>query len=133
MIIQRLPHCKPPPDLENSSIQTRTTLENKSDADVTTDVTFHIYELGVYEDGEPTQEKKLVGTYTEPGVTVPANSSIKFDVDAISIADCTEDKVLDPGQSPSYMRSKSSPMATRILTALVCAPSTLTPRQNFPC
>ena len=46
--------------------------------------------------GESTQEKKLVGTYTEPGVTVPANSSIKFDVDAISIADCTEDKFWTP-------------------------------------
>ena len=45
------------PDLGNGSIQARTTLENTSDTDVTTDVTVHIYELGVDEHGEPTQEK----------------------------------------------------------------------------
>ena len=90
------------PDLGNGSIQARTTLENTSDTDVTTDVTFHIYELGVYENGEPTQEKKLVGTYTEPGVTVPANSSMKFDVDAITIEDCTEDKFWTPSNPFLY-------------------------------
>ena len=84
------------PNLENGTVKTRTTLNNRTDADVITDVTFNIYELGVFKDGVPTQEKKLVGTHTESNVSVSAGSSMKFDVEAISIAGCTEDKFWTP-------------------------------------
>ena len=90
------------PNLETGSIQTRTTLENKSDMDVTTDVTFRIYELGIFQNGTPTQDQRLVASYVEPDVTVPANSRIKLDVDAIYIEDCTEEKYWAPNNPYLY-------------------------------
>lgn len=87
------------PNIQNGTVQTRTTLQNDSAAAVTTDVTYNVYELGVFHNGVPAQQKVKVGSYTQTGVTVPANGSVKVDVSAITLSNFDASKYWSP-ESP---------------------------------
>ncbi len=84
------------PDLDNGTVAARVTLENRSDTASSGDVVFRVYERGIYENGQPVQEKKLVGTYTVPDVSVDAGATRQVDVEAIPIEDFSADKWWSP-------------------------------------
>lgn len=73
--------------LEDSAVQARIKLENQDDTAATTDVTIEIYELGIYQNGVPTQEKKLVGSYIQKDVVISALGTAQVDISSIPIQD----------------------------------------------
>ncbi|MBQ4556496.1 MAG: discoidin domain-containing protein [Clostridia bacterium] len=66
------------PDLDAGTLRVATQLENASASDVTTDVVFKVYELGVYTDGVPATET-LIQTVTLADKTVAAGQTLDID------------------------------------------------------
>ncbi len=67
------------PDIEAGTVAVKAMLSNTTGADIISDVTFKVYELGVYENGVAPM-KNLVGVYTEKNVSVGANgATVKLD------------------------------------------------------
>lgn len=80
-------------DLENGKTLVQALLWNTSSEPVMTDVTFRVFELGVYTDGVPSQEKRLVGSLTVSGVTVPASDFLRMDTVEVELADFGPEKM----------------------------------------
>ena len=89
-------------DLENGRVQVRTTLQNRSASDVVTDVTYRIYERGVYENGEPVMDKRLAGTLTISGIQVKAGEEITLPVSEIPLDGFDESKQWTPDNPYLY-------------------------------
>lgn len=83
------------PNLTKSTIDTRTTLSNSTSSAVTTDVTYNVYERGVYIGGVSSIRNKI-STYTQKNVTIPANGSYQLDVSDIPVTGCSESKWWSP-------------------------------------
>ena len=91
-------------NIDKGTVTVQTRLSNTSSTDITTDVTFNVYELGVYKNGVPAiaDYTKLVGTCTVTGVTVPAGDTHTFKAEDIAVdgfnieekAWCTENPYL---------------------------------------
>ncbi len=84
------------PNLEDGSLTARTTFQNDSAFPLTMDVTYRIYELGVFRNGVAQQEKKLVATVTQTGVTMAADGKTVVDSPVISLEHFGKDKYWTP-------------------------------------
>ncbi len=73
------------PDIYNGTVTVQAGLSNTSGKAITTDVTFNIYELGVYKNGVAPY-KNLVGTYTKNNVTVGISGRTTVNVADIKIS-----------------------------------------------
>ena len=91
------------PNIDKGTLQVQVTLQNRSDKPVTSDVTFTVYELGVFENGAPTQTEKKVGEFTQKGVKVNKNGTATFTVDEIKLDGWSRDKCWSP-DSPFLYR-----------------------------
>ncbi|MDR0671480.1 MAG: discoidin domain-containing protein, partial [Oscillospiraceae bacterium] len=87
-------------DLERSAVTVRATLENKTAAAATTDVTYNVYELGVFADGAA-PGRALVGTLTVPGVTVGAGKTTLADA-SVAVSHFTDAKAWTPNSPFLY-------------------------------
>lgn len=67
-----------------------------------TDVTYRIYERGVYENGEPVMDKRLAGTLTISGIQVKAGEEITLPVSEIPLDDFDESKQWTPDNPYLY-------------------------------
>ena len=63
------------PNLDNGTLQVAAVLKNDTSTDITGDIVFKIYELGIYTNGVPEKEE-LVYTQTLSAQTVSANGSL---------------------------------------------------------
>lgn len=70
-----------------------------SSTSVTTDISVRVYELGVYENGQPTMEERLVGTMEVDGVSVKGATEF---VSEIQLSDFTKDKYWTPDHPYLY-------------------------------
>ncbi len=91
------------PDIEKGSVTVKATLTNRTDADVTTDVTVTVYELGIFQNGEPVKRKEIyVGETVKSGVTVKASGTLDVTIDAVTLSDWTKDKCWSPDNPYLY-------------------------------
>ena len=91
------------PSIDKGTLQVQVTLRNRSDKSVTSDVTFTVYELGVFENGTPGQAEKKVAEYTQTGVKVNKDGTATFTVDEIKLDGWSRDKCWSP-DSPFLYR-----------------------------
>lgn len=89
------------PNLQKFTIDALATLENHSSSAVTTDVTYNIYERGVYKDGVSSLRNKVT-SYTEKNVTVQPSSSFKVSSKDIPVNGCDESKWWSPDNPYLY-------------------------------
>ncbi len=90
------------PNLQDGSVGVQAVLQNSSDAEAVTDVVYRVYELGVFQNGQASQEKKLVGTFTKTGVAVAAGESLTVPVQAISLEGFDKSRYWTPEQPFLY-------------------------------
>ena len=90
------------PDIEKGSVTVKATLENRTDADVTTDVTVTVYELGVFKDGKAQMTETKVGETVKTGVTVKAGKAADVMIDAVTLSEWTKDKCWSPDSPYLY-------------------------------
>lgn len=90
------------PDIDKGEVTVKATLENRTDADVTTDVTVSVYELGVLKDGKAEKRAVMVGKTVKSGVTVKAKGTLDVTVDAVALSDWTKDKCWSPDNPYLY-------------------------------
>ena len=91
------------PNIDKGTLQVQVTLQNRSDKPITSDVTFTVYELGVFENGTPGQAEKKVAEYTHKGVKVNKDGTATFTVDEIKLDGWSRDKCWSP-DSPFLYR-----------------------------
>ena len=91
------------PDIDKGSLQVQVTLRNRSETPVASDVTFTVYELGVFENGMPGQAEKKVAEFTHKGVKVNKDGTATFTVDEIKLDGWSRDKCWSP-DSPFLYR-----------------------------
>ncbi len=90
------------PDIEKGSVTVKATLENRTNADVKTDVTITVYELGIFKDGKAQMTETKVGETTKTGVTVKASGTLDVTIDAVTLSDWTKDKCWSPDNPYLY-------------------------------
>ena len=90
------------PDIEKGSVTVKATLANRTDADVTTDVTVSVYELGVLKDGKAKKRAVMVGETVKSGVTVKANGTLDVTIDDVTLSEWTKDKCWSPDNPYLY-------------------------------
>ncbi len=90
------------PDIEKGSVTVKATLENRTDADVKTDVTVTVYELGIFKNGEAQMAETKVGETVKTGVTVKAGKTADVMIDAVTLSDWTKDKCWSPDNPYLY-------------------------------
>lgn len=90
------------PDIDKGEVTVKATLKNRTDTDVTTDVTVSVYELGVLKDGKAEKRAVMVGKTVKSGVTVKAKGTLDVTVDAVALSDWTKDKCWSPDNPYLY-------------------------------
>lgn len=90
------------PNIEKGSVTVKTTLENRTNAAVTTDVTVTVYELGIFKDGKAQMTEVKVGETTKTGVTVKAGATADVMIDAVTLSEWTKDKCWSPDNPYLY-------------------------------
>ncbi len=90
------------PDIEKGSVTFKTTLENRTNADVKTDVTVTVYELGIFKDGKAQMTEVKVGETTKTGVNVKAGATADVMIDAVTLSGWTKDKCWSPDNPYLY-------------------------------
>ncbi len=91
------------PNIDKGTLQVQVTLQNRSDKPVTSDVTFTVYELGIFENGVAKQTEVKVGEYTQKGVKVGKDGTATCTVDEIKLDGWSQDKCWSP-DSPFLYR-----------------------------
>lgn len=84
------------PNVQDGTVWMRNQIMNDTEFPITTDITYKIYELGVFKDGEAQQEKKLVATMTQTGVTLAPNGKTAVDSPMITLEEFSEKKCWTP-------------------------------------
>ncbi len=90
------------PDIEKGSVTVKATLTNRTDADIKTDVTVTVYELGIFKDGKAQMTETKVGETTKTGVTVKAGKTADVMIDAVTLSEWTKDKCWSPDSPYLY-------------------------------
>lgn len=89
------------PDLDNGTLRVVTQLKNDTAADIRTDVTFKIYELGVYENRVPAMNQ-LVQTVVLPDQLIAAGGALDLDKIITITGFNKEEKAWRPGNPYLY-------------------------------
>ena len=84
------------PDIENGTLDAKITVKNYSEAEITTDVTATVYELGLFENGVAKAEEIKAGELKMTGAAVGAGESLDLYLEKIKLENWSREKCWTP-------------------------------------